>query len=80
MGTILLPIKPEYVYKIFSGDKLYEYRKKVCKQKVDRIVIYCTAPVKKVVGEVLVEDVISSSPNNLWNITKKYSGISKKFS
>ena len=37
--------------------------------------MYCSG--KKVVGEVLVEDVISSSPNNLWNITKKYSGISK---
>ena len=77
MCTILLPIKPEYVGKIIDQSKLYEYRKKRCKQKVDKIVIYCTAPVKKIVAEVLVEDLISNSPSQLWNITKQYSGISK---
>ena len=77
MCTILLPIKPEYVDRIIDQSKLYEYRKKRCKQKVDKIVIYCTAPVKKIVAEVLVEDLISSSPNQLWNITKQHAGISK---
>ena len=77
MGTILLPIKPEYVDRIIDQSKLYEYRKKRCKQKVDKIVIYCTAPVKKIVAEVLVEDLISSSPSQLWNITKQHAGISK---
>ena len=77
MCTILLPIKPEYVDRIIDQSKLYEYRKKRCKQKVDKIVIYCTAPVKKIVAEVLVEDLISSSPNQLWNITKQHARISK---
>ena len=77
MCTILLPIKPEYVDKIIGQSKLYEYRKKGCKQKVEKIVIYCTAPVKKIVAEVLVEDLISNSPSQLWNMTKQYSGISK---
>ena len=77
MCTILLPIKPEYVDRIIDQSKLYEYRKKRCKQKVDKIVIYCTAPVKKIVAEVLVEDLISSSPSQLWGITKQHAGISK---
>lgn len=51
--------------------------KKKCKQKVDKIVIYCTAPIKKVVAEVLVEDLISNTPIKVWNITKEYAGISK---
>ena len=33
MCTILLPIKPEYVDRIIDQSKLYEYRKKRCKQK-----------------------------------------------
>ena len=77
MCTILLPIKPEYVMGIIEKTKLYEYRKSICKRKVDNIVIYSTSPVKKVVAEVKVEKVISSSPLQLWNDTKKYSGISK---
>ena len=51
--------------------------KKKCKQKVDKIVIYYTAPIKKVVAEVLVEDLISNTPIKVWNITKEYAGISK---
>ena len=47
MCTILLPIKPEYVNKIIEKTKLYEYRKNKCKKKVDKIVIYSTSPVKK---------------------------------
>lgn len=42
------------------------------------MVIYCTAPVKKVVGEVDVVNTISDNPEKIWNKTKKYSGISKK--
>lgn len=77
MCTILLPIKPEYANKIVKQTKLYEYRKTICKKEVDRIVIYSTSPVKKVIAEVEVREVISNSPNQLWKDTKDYSGISK---
>ena len=78
MCTILLPIKPEYVNKILEQTKLYEYRKNKCKREIDKIVIYSTSPVKKVVAEVEVKETIFNSPIDLWNITKEYSGISKE--
>lgn len=77
MCTILLPIKPEYAKKIVNKTKIYEYRKSKCKKNVDKIVIYCTFPVKKIIAEVEVKSIISNTPIKLWNDTKEFSGISK---
>ena len=77
MCTILLPIKPEYANRIVEQTKLYEYRKNKCKRKVDKIVVYSTSPVKKIIAEVEVKGIISNSPDKLWKETKDYSGISK---
>ena len=59
MSKILIPIKPEYVDKILSGNKKYEYRKIKPKRKVDKMIIYSTYPIMKVVGEVEVIDIRS---------------------
>lgn len=49
---VLLSIKPEFVEKIFSGEKLYEYRKATFKNEdISSVVIYSTMPVGKIVGE-----------------------------
>ena len=77
MCTILLPIKPEYAKKIVNKTKIYEYLKSKCKKNVDKIVIYCTSPVKKIIAEVEVKSIISNTPIKLWNDTKEFSGISK---
>ena len=77
MCTILLPIKPEYANKIINQTKLYEYRKNICKRDIDKIVIYSTSPVKKVIAEVEVKSIISNTPGKLWDETKQYAGISK---
>lgn len=50
MKSILLSINPQYVDKIMNGEKEYEYRKIKCKTKVDKMYIYSTIPIKKVVG------------------------------
>ena len=78
MSKILLPIKPEYAYKILSGEKKFEYRKRIAKYKVDLIVIYATAPVSKIIGEVSVSGTLKDSPENLWKKTEPYSGIARK--
>jgi len=75
MGKIVLSIKPEYTQRILSGDKKYEYRKILAKKDVKKIIIYCTYPHMRVVGEVDVKGVLSMSPNDLWDRTKSESGI-----
>ncbi len=79
MCQILLSIKPEYVEHILSGNKRYEYRKQRCKRTVDKILIYSTHPVKKIVAEVSVSSIVESSPWKVWELTKEFSGISKEF-
>lgn len=79
MCKILLSINPEHVENILNGKKKYEFRKTLCKRKVDKIIIYSTYPIKKVVGEADVEKIIIDSPQNIWDKTKKYVGINKEF-
>lgn len=79
MCKMLLSINPEYVEKIFEGSKRFEFRKVRCKNTVDSIVIYETAPTMKVVGEAKIKSVITGLPDEIWQKTKSASGISKRF-
>lgn len=79
MCKILLSINPEYVEKIISGEKKYEFRTRIPKKTVDKIIIYSTSPVMKILAEVDVRKVVSDSPSRLWSTTKDYSGINESF-
>lgn len=77
---ILLSIKPEFAESILDGYKKFEFRRKIFKNKeVNSVVIYATMPVGKVIGEFEIEQVLSSEPDELWNMTKKYAGITRDF-
>lgn len=79
MGKILMPINPKYVDEILAGRKKYEYRKtKAQRDNIDKMIIYSTSPIMKVVAEVDIEEIIEATPEKLWEITKKHSGISKE--
>ena len=77
METILLSVKPEYAERILDGSKRHEYRKRISRAPVNKIIIYATVPVMKVVGEVQVVGVLSGSPTSLWEQTKTSAGISR---
>lgn len=76
---ILISINPEHVKNIIKGIKKYEYRKIAAKQDISSIIIYETTPIKRIVAEAEIENVLMHSPKELWKITKNESGISKKF-
>lgn len=77
MSKILISIKPEYVKLILSGEKQYEYRKRV-PTNVETAVIYATAPVKKIVGEIQIGEVLSNPPIDLWEKTYIHSGLTRE--
>ena len=79
MCKILLSINPEHVENILNGSKKVEYRKVKCRSDVDKILIYSTSPVKKVVGEVALLEVIEDLPDNVWRLTSKDAGITRSF-
>lgn len=76
---ILISINPEHVENILKGIKKYEYRKIAAKEDVSSIIIYETTPVKRVVAEAEIIEVLMCPPSKLWEQTKDKSGISKKF-
>ncbi len=76
---ILISINPEHVENIINGSKKFEYRKRVAKQDISSIVIYETAPVKRIVAEAEITDVLILSPDELWKQTKQVFGIAKEF-
>lgn len=79
MKKILISINPEHVSKILSGEKKYEYRTKAAKQDVKSLLIYETFPMKRVVAEAEILEVLELPPEDLWVATKDYSGITKDF-
>ena len=79
MCAILLSINPNHVENIMNGTKEYEFRKKACKRQVDKILIYSTTPIMRVVGEADVEDVLIDTPEVIWEKMEEKSGIDKAF-
>lgn len=76
---VLLSIKPKYVERIFFGNKKYEYRKRIFKNlDIETVIVYSTSPIKMVVGEFKISTIIENNPFDIWEFTKKYSGINKE--
>jgi predicted transcriptional regulator len=76
--VILLSIQPCFVTKILSGEKRIEFRRIWAAQPVDRVAIYSTAPISRVVAIATVSDVVQLSPSALWDFAKKYgAGITR---
>lgn len=78
MSKMLLSIKPEYVDKIVSGEKRYEFRKFHCREDIDTIVIYSTSPTKKVIGEAVLLNIIEGDVEYVWRKTMGFGGILKR--
>lgn len=75
---IIISIHPQHIDKIFSGEKLYEYRKRI-PTEIQYIIIYATVPIKKIVAIAEVDYVLKESPKCLWELTQKNSGVSCDF-
>lgn len=76
---ILISIHPEHVQNILNGTKKYEYRKIVAKQTINSMLIYETNPTMKVVAEVEVKGTLTGAPDELWQKTCNFSGITKEY-
>lgn len=76
MRKLLLSIKPIYVKQILAGTKLVEYRKQTPKDAgVDRVLIYQSNDLMKVVGEFKIAGIIEGTPLDVWNKTHEVGGI-----
>jgi predicted transcriptional regulator len=76
---VLLSIKPRFAKSILSGEKQYEFRKRIFARSVDVVVIYATMPIARVVGEFDIRSVIEAPILDLWLKTQRHAGIDKQY-
>jgi predicted transcriptional regulator len=77
---ILLSIKPRFAEQIFLGIKRYEFRRVLFRSKsVTKVVVYASSPIQRVIGEFDVEAILALGAEQLWQKTKKHSGIEKSY-
>jgi len=77
---VVLSIKPEFANKIFDGSKEFEFRRAIFKNKnVKSIIVYSSSPVQKVIGEFDIAEIFNDNLDELWQLTKDQSGITKDF-
>ena len=77
--NLIISIKPEFVNKIISGEKKYEFRRIIYKKEVEKIYIYQTLPNSGIIGYFTPGRIIKDTPANLWNNLKDISGTSEEF-
>ena len=78
-NAILISILPEFVAGILSGTKVFEYRKIMPVQAISHLVLYCTAPTKRVVAVAEVAGRLVDTTSKIWTDTSYGSGITYKF-
>jgi type I restriction enzyme S subunit len=72
-------MKPKYVKSILEGGKRYEFRKTIFKNReINRIYIYSSSPVKKIVASFVIGDILEDHPVDLWDTVKEYAGINDR--
>ena len=76
--TILLSIKTEYANKIIDGLKCYEFRGWQLPKNIKYVFIYSSGIEKKIIAFFQIEKIIEDTPDNIWDICQKDSGVSKK--
>lgn len=76
---LFIAVKPEYAYKLISGEKDIELRKtKPHVQAGDYAIIYASAPAKVVLGYGKIKRIILCSPQEMWNTYSERLGIEEQ--
>lgn len=77
--NVIISIRPTFCKIIFGGQKRYEYRKRVFNRSdVDKVYIYASKPISKIVGYFSIKRIISDTPTMIWDMTHEHGGITKK--
>lgn len=77
--AVMFSIRPEFTEKIFTFEKKYEFRKVRCRRFVRRAFIYESRGLRGVIGEFEISNIYEGSPQEIWALTKDFSGISLNY-
>ena len=75
----LISIRPNFCHLLLDGKKIYEYRRKVfTRSDVDKVYIYATKPICKIIGCFTIDTIITDTPSKVWSLTHEHGGITKQ--
>lgn len=75
----MIPLHPQYWDMYRDGSKIWELRKVTHSPRcVDGLVIYATAPVSRVVGEVDLVSYHTGYVDDVWHVVKDGCGITRE--
>lgn len=78
--NVILSIRPTFCKMILSGQKVYEYRKRIfTRSDVDKVYVYASKPICKIVSFFTIDEVIEDTKTNIWAKTHIGSGINKEY-
>jgi predicted transcriptional regulator len=76
---LFISVKEQYTNRILDGTKRIELRKsRPSVSAGDYVIIYCTSPVKAIVGVAQVDELICHTPQQMWKLHSKKLGIDRK--
>ena len=76
--NLIISIKPQFVEKILSGEKKYEFRRRIYTKEVEKIYIYQTLPDAGIIAYFTPGEIIKDTPQNLWDNFKDVSGTTEE--
>jgi len=77
-SNLLLSVKPKYLDKILSGEKIVEIRRirpRVGKEAT--IVFYATSPKKQLIAFARIKSIKLSPPQDLWSLVGEESALTR---
>ena len=78
--NVLLSIKPNFAEAIFGGTKRFEFRRTIFREpNVNRVIVYASSPVQKVLGEFTIGEILDLTLKDLWKETNRWSGIEQHY-
>jgi len=78
MKTGILSIHEPYALSILNGTKQYEYRRKAPRlEGPTRFLIYATTPRQELVGEMVIDTIVTATPEQVWRKTGALGGIDR---
>lgn len=76
---LLMSIKPQYLKKLESGEKIVEIRKKFNKKWHNcRVTLYSSSPDQALFGHAIIEKIFQGSPQDIWERHESEIGCTKR--
>lgn len=75
----ILSIKPQFIEQIIAGRKTYEFRKKGFKEQINKVYVYASSPICRIIGEFILGDILVGRPEMIWLQTCNHAGITKEY-